>query len=172
MPPPPDELGGHLDDLFPLLREVARRYLDQWPSGHTLDSVALVSEVYLRLSGDDRVRWNDETHFKAMFARVMRHTLVDHARKKRAAKRGGDLVRVATYDINQFPDELGHDQLIALDDALQELEHIDLEAMQIIEYRFFGGGTLKEAAQALGMPYIRARRRWAYARVWLREKLT
>lgn len=162
-----------LDRLFPLvydeLRRLARRELHRERRGHTLDSVALVHEVYGRLV-DGEVSWESRAHFFGICARSMRQILVNYARRRNAEKRGGHAVQVRTYDLGSVPGNARPDQMLELDSALTRLETISDEAMRLVEFRIFTGATLKEAAAALGMSYVTARRKWSFAKVWLERE--
>ncbi len=184
MPEPPDvtalllELSGGrreaLDDLLPLvydeLRRLAHRHLGGERVGHTLNTTALVHEAYVKLVDVQRVEWQDRGHFLAMASRAMRRILVDYARARNRAKRGGGAERVPLDQAIQISDEQAED-LIALDDALSRLEALNERQCRGIEYRFFGGMTLEEVADALGVSHGTAKRDWTLARAWLNREL-
>ena len=155
-----------LDRLVPLvydeLRELARRELYREAPGHTLHATALVHEAYLKLAGSGMPA-SDRTHFLAIAARSMRQVLVDHARRRKAIKRGGDLVRTTLTDAGARM-EFRPDELIALDEALEKL---DQRQRQIVEFRFFAGMEEKEIAEVLGVSDRTVRREWVKARAWL-----
>ena len=140
-------------------------------AGHSLQATALVNEAYLRLVDVQRVRWQDRAHFLAMAARLMRRVLVDAARVKKYQKRGGGAVRVTFDELALAPPEAGHD-LAALDDALQALAQADERKSRVIELRFFGGLTVEETAEALGVSVETVMRDWKFARAWLMRELT
>jgi RNA polymerase sigma factor (TIGR02999 family) len=159
------------EQLLPLvydeLRRLAARKLAREASGQTLDATALVHEAYLRLvGGDDSRRWNDRGHFFAAAAQAMRRILVDNARRKRALKRGDGLRRQPLEAVvaPQIDEEL-----VALDEALQELAAADPIKAQLVELRYFAGLTGEQAAQVLGISPATADRHWTYARAWLRS---
>ena len=159
--------------LFPLvydeLRKLAARRLAREKSGQTLQATALVHEAYLRLvDGDPERLWDGRAHFFAAAAEAMRRILVDNARKKARRKRGGGLNRVDLPD-PAAPDE--SEELLALDDALIRLAAEDPIAAKVVEVRQFGGLGHEEVAAALGITVYLARRKWAYARAWLRDAL-
>jgi RNA polymerase sigma factor (TIGR02999 family) len=162
------------DRLFPLvygeLRRVAHGQLARERPDHTLDSVALVNEAYLRLV-DSPVECQNRAHFFAVAARAMRTILIDYARARLAAKRGSGAVPVQLDDATAVfsDDRAGH--LIALDEALGRLEAVNQEACRTVECRYFAGLSLEEAAEALDMSVATVRRRWSFAKAWLRREL-
>ena len=152
------------------LRRIAARCLVHERPGHTLQVSALVNEAYLRLVGVEGVDWRDRSHFFAMAARLMRRLLVDHARAKKYQKRGGTAIRVTLHD-----DLVGRDpwdfDLVALNDALDELARIDPRRGSVVELRFFGGLTVDETALVLQVSDKTVMRDWDLARAWLRRAL-
>jgi RNA polymerase sigma factor (TIGR02999 family) len=162
-----------LDRLIPLvyddLRGIAHRKMRTESGGHTLDTGAVVAEAYVRLSGQDIV-WRDRVHFFAVASRVMRHVLIDYARKKSTDKRGGDAVMLPLSDATPAdgPDAL---EMIELDQALTRLGEIDSGLEELVEYRFFGGLSMDEAAEAIGVSTRTATRNWQRARTYLFEML-
>jgi RNA polymerase sigma factor (TIGR02999 family) len=161
--------------LLPLvydeLRQLAGRKLAREKPGHTLDATALVHEAYLRLVGtDDPPRWNDRVHLYAAAADAMRHVLVDSARRKMTQKRGGGQQRVEWHDNIAAP-QGATDDLLAIDEALTQLETEDAEAAQLVKLRFYAGLSVEEAADVLGLARATAFRTWNYAKAWLRTKL-
>jgi RNA polymerase sigma factor (TIGR02999 family) len=155
-----------LDRLVPLvyeeLRALAKRELYRETPGHTLHATALVHEAYLKLAGSGMPA-ADRTHFLAIAARSMRQVLVDHARRRKAVKRGGDLVRTTLTDVGGHM-EFRPDELIALDEAL---ERLDPRQRQIVEFRFFADMEEREIAEVLGVSDRTVRREWVKARAWL-----
>jgi RNA polymerase sigma factor (TIGR02999 family) len=163
-----------LDRLMPLvydeLRRVARRRLAMEGREHTFQSAALVNETYLRLVDQKRVEWRSRMHFFAISARMMRRILVDHARHRNADKRGGSQPAL-TLDLSTgIPQERDLD-LIALDEALQELSELDPQQARVIELRFFGGLTIQEAAETLDISPATVTRDWVTAKAWLFDRL-
>jgi RNA polymerase sigma factor (TIGR02999 family) len=160
-----------LDALYPLvygeLRRLARRQLQYERPGHTLDSVALVNEAYLKLADQGNVRWQNRAHFFAISARAMRTILTDYARARNAAKRGGGGVAVPLNDVEEILSEEQAEQVEALDDALRRLADVNAEASRVVECLYFGGLTLEETAEALGLSVATVRRRWSFAKAWL-----
>ena len=164
-----------LDALFPLvydeLRRLARRQLARERPGHTLDSVALVNEAYLKLVDGDGVRLANRAHFFAVSARAMRAILVDHARARNAAKRGGGGVPVPLDEVAELLSDEQAEHLEALDDGLARLGEVNAEATRVVECLYFGGLTLEETAAALDMSVATVRRRWSFAKAWLGRAL-
>jgi RNA polymerase sigma factor (TIGR02999 family) len=163
------------DQLVPLvhdeLHRIALRCMAGERAGHSLQATALVNEAYMRLVDAQRVRWQDRAHFLSMAARMMRRVLVDIARAKGYQKRGGGAVRVTFDELAIAPAEPGHD-LVALDDALQALVRVDARKSQVIELRFFGGLSVEETAEALGVSVDTVMRDWKLGRAWLLRELT
>ena len=163
------------DRLLPLVYEELRRlaadYLDREQPGQTMQPTALVHEAYLRLVGkDDAARWRDRTHFLATAALAMRHILIDNARRKRRDKRGGAWQRVELTD-QADPRQREADRLLALDEALTRLAATDALAGELVQLHTFGGLSIEEAGQHLGLSRASAYREWAFARAWLRCEL-
>ena len=173
--------GAALDALFPLvydeLRVVARRQRRRWKAGHSLNTTALVHEAYLKFVGQDRATWESRAHFLGTAAKVMRHILLDHARRQRSQKRGGDAPRLSLDEIGEqltgglvLSDE-NADLLLALEAALENLERVSARQSRIVECRFFGGMTIEETAVALGISTASVSRGWAMAQVRLYQDL-
>ena len=162
------------EELMPLvygeLKRLAGSRLRGERADHTLQPTALVNEVYLRLVDQDRVRWRNRAHFFAIAARLMRRVLVDHARRQRAAKRGGVRHQVTLDEAVSPVAELTLD-LVALDDALLALAELDSALARLVEVRFFGGLTIEETAEALSVSPATVKREWATARAWLHNRL-
>lgn len=165
---------GALDRLMPVvsaeLHRRASHYLRCKRAGHTLQPTALLNEVYLRFVDQKRVRWQSRAHFFAVAAKVMRRILVDHARRRRAGKRGDDVVKVPLEEANAAGRETDVD-LIALDRALAELAEIAPRQARIIELRFFGGLTIREVATLLEISPATVKVDWSMARAWLFNQL-
>lgn len=164
-----------LEKLAPLveveLRRLARSYMRRERAGHTLQTTALINEAYVRLINARRVSWQNRAHFYGIAARVMRRILVDFAREKSYQKRGGGAFQITLNDDlavspNDDPD------LLALDEALNELARVDERKAQVVEMRFFGGLTEKETAVALNVSPETARRDWRLAKSWLLRRLS
>lgn len=163
--------------LIPLvyreLRKLANQSLKSERSEHTLQPTALVHEAYQKLVDQRRVRWRNRAHFFAVAAGLMRRILVDHARRHRAQRRGGDAQRLSiSEDLVGAADSRPEVDLIALDDALLELATLDPGQARIVELRFFGGLSAEETAEAVGVSRATVQREWAMARAWLHGRLS
>jgi RNA polymerase sigma factor (TIGR02999 family) len=152
------------------LRRQARRYLRGERLDHTLESAALVNEAYLRLVRQEAPQWQNRAHFFGVAAQLMRHILVDHARKRIAAKRGAG-APVLALDPELAPAQKPGIDLVALDDALSKLTALDSQQCRLIELRFFGGLSIEETAIVLGISPATVKREWVTARAWLRREL-
>jgi len=160
-----------LPRVYEELRGLAQAYLRNERAQHTLQPTALIHEAYLRLIDQKTVGYEDKTHFFAIAARSMRQILVDHARARRAQKRGGDLVAVTLDSALAFCEDQGLD-VVALGDALNRLAALDERKAKVVELRFFGGLTHEEAAGVLGISPKTAEADWYMARAWLRQALS
>lgn len=162
------------DKLVPLIYQelhvLARRYMRQEPSDHTLQATGLVNEAYLRLIDVNRVHWQNRSHFLAVASTTMRRILVEFARQRHRQKRGGDAVRVTIDDAMEIPQDKSAD-LVALSDALSTLATFDPRMSQVVELRFFGGLTVQEAAEVLNVSPETVNRDWKTAKVWLLREL-
>ena len=164
-----------LDALIPLvygeLRRLARYYLQQEKQGHTLSSTALVHEAYLRLVNQREVTWQNRAHFFGVASQMMRRILVDHARKRASVKRGGESLTLALDEAVAAPQRKELD-LMALDDALVGLAKLDERQSRLVELRFFGGLSIEETSEVLGVSTPTVKRDWASARAWLFRELS
>ena len=169
--------GKSAEELVPLIYDELRR-LAQWhmgrEAGHTLQPTALVHEAYLRLVDQTKTSWRDRTHFVAFASKVMRNLLIDHARKRASAKRGGDQRRITLVDrISPFESrDLDTEQLLSLHAALERLGDEDERAAKIVELRYFGGLTVDEVAEVLGVSKRTVEGHWTHARAWLARALS
>jgi len=163
-------LGKLMPLVYDELRKAAKRYLRREPAGHSLQTTALVNEVYLRLIDAKNVRWQDRAHFFAISARLMRRVLVDFARRRRQSKRGGEAQQISIEEALAFGHERSAD-IVALDDALTELAELNPRQSQVVELRFFGGLTEDEIAVALKVSPRTVRNDWRLARAWLYREL-
>jgi len=163
-----------LDRLMPLvydeLRRIAHRYIQRERAGHTLQTSALVNEAYLRLAGQQDVSWQNRAHFFAVTAQTMRHLLIDHARRRRYAKHGGELQQVPIDDASQMSMQRAT-ELIALEEALDELATLDQRKSQVVELRYFGGLSLEETAEVMNVSLMTVRRDWRAAKAWLYRRI-
>jgi RNA polymerase sigma factor (TIGR02999 family) len=163
-----------LDELTPLvyqeLHDRARRYLRRERAEHTLQPTALIHEAYMRLAADGPGACENRAHFFAIASRVMRRVLVDHARRKKSGKRGGGLPELSLEEAITPAGARGSD-LLALDEALAKLEAFDARKCRVIEMRYFGGCTVEEIAEALGVATITVVRDSRVAEAWLRSSM-
>ena len=164
-----------LDDLVPLvhqeLRRLARLQMRGERDNHTLQTTALVNEAFIRLVDLRHIRWQDRAHFLSLSARLMRRVLVDHARSRNYQKRGGGAVNVTLDDALLASPERGAD-LVALDDALDHLARVDSRKAQVVELRFFGGLSVDESSEALGVSPETVMRDWRLAKAWLLREVS
>ncbi|MBI3684185.1 MAG: sigma-70 family RNA polymerase sigma factor [Acidobacteria bacterium] len=154
--------------VYPELRAIAARYLTRERAGHTLQCTALVHEAYLRLVRTPAKEWNDRKHFFAVAARIVREILVDHARARRTYKRGSGRVQVTIEEAAGTPAAV---DLLDLDAALEELHKIDAQQSRLVELRFFGGLSIEETAETLGISTSTAKREWTTAKTWIRRHM-
>lgn len=163
-----------LDQLLPLvqseLHRLAKRIMSRERQGHTWQTTELVNEAYLRLVNQQQVEWHDRAHFFAVASQVMRHLLVDHARERQQVKHGGGTQHLSLDEVAVIaPDRSA--ELLALDDALNQLAAFDKQKSRIVELRYFGGLTVEEVAEVLGIASITVKREWARAKLWLYKEL-
>ena len=168
-----------LDQLTPLvydeIRRIAHRYVQHEREGQTLQTTALVHEAYLRLAGSQRVDWQNRAHFFAVTAQVMRHILIDHARRRQYVKHGGEMQRVSFDAVTREAMMMSQpraSELLALDEALTELARLDPRKSRVVELRYFGGLSLEETADVLEVSAMTVRRDWRAAKAWLYKAVT
>ncbi|MBI4746948.1 MAG: sigma-70 family RNA polymerase sigma factor [Acidobacteria bacterium] len=163
-----------LDQLMPLvyneLRQMARRYMSGQPTGHTLQTTALIHEAYLKLAGQSDVHWQNRSHFFAVAATAMRHILVNYALARKTEKRGGDFQKVSLDQAALVSSER-YAELVALDEALTRLAAFDERKSRIVELRYFGGMSLEETAEVLKISVETVKRDWRVAKLWLLSEL-
>jgi RNA polymerase sigma factor (TIGR02999 family) len=172
--------------MYEELRQLAQRHLRRERSDHTIQKTALVNEAFVRLVGQQSVDWQSRAHFIGLASKLMRRVLVDYARARLADKRGGgagvlSLDEMAAPEADEAPDAtptaLQHldahtqEEVSAIDQALQRLEQIDARQAQIVEMRYFGGLTVEQTAEAIGISAATVKREWTLARAWLRREL-
>lgn len=164
-----------LDQLLPLvydeLRQMARRYMARQNAGHTLQTTALINEAYLKLIGQPEKHWQNRAHFFGVAAQAMRHILVDYARAHQYAKRGGG-AQVVEFEEALIVSAERATELVALDDALQELAKVDPRKSQVVEMRYFGGLSVEETAAVLKISAVTVMRDWSMAKAWLHRELS
>lgn len=163
-----------LDKLMPLvydeLRRVASNYLRRERQNHTLQPTALVNEAYMKLV-DQKAHWQNRAQFYGVAAQLMRRILVDHARQHQAAKRGGTHQQRLSITSAQAIADTPEVDLLAVHEALEELKQFDPQQERIVELRFFGGLSIDETAEVMGIGHATVERDWKMARAWLRQKL-
>ena len=163
-----------IEKLTPLiydeLRRIAHRYVQRERNGNTLQTTALVNEAYLRLVGHEKPEWQNRAHFFAVTAQVMRHILIDHARRRRFVKHGGDARQVSLEEASLMTTQRAA-ELVALDEALDELAKLDPRKCEVVKLRYFGGLSLEETADVLGVSLMTVRRDWRAAKAWLYRHL-
>jgi RNA polymerase sigma factor (TIGR02999 family) len=163
-----------LEKLMPLvereLRRIAANHMRRESPGHTLQTTALVNEAYLKLVDQREVRWQNRAHFFALSSQLMRRILLDHARAQKRGKRGGDAVHVALEDVAVITPEKS-EELIALDEALTRLAQFDSKKSKIVEMRFFGGLSVNEVAEVMGIAPVTVMLHWRLAKAWLQKEM-
>jgi RNA polymerase sigma factor (TIGR02999 family) len=164
-----------VDELMPLVYEdfhrLAESFLRREREGHTLQPTALVNEAFLKLVDQKQVDWKGRTHFLAIGAQAMRRVLVDHARRRRRSKRGGEVQRIALEaDLAVSPSR--EEDVLAVNEALDKLEELDPRQARIVEYRFFGGLNVEEVTEVLGVSKRTVEADWTMVRAWLRRELS
>lgn len=163
----PDNIG---DTVYAELRQVAARYLRSERPNHTLQPTALVHEAWIRLAAQRDARWVNRDQFVALASTYMRRILVDHARRRARHRRGAGATRISLEDVH-IPVAARDVDVIALDAALDKLDKLDPRAAKVVEYRYFGGFTTDETAEALGTSPATVEREWRYARGWLAREM-
>ena len=171
-----------VDALFPLvydeLRALARRKRQGWHGDQTLNTTALIHEAYLKLVGQPERAWEGRTHFFSVASKAMRHVLINYAESRKRQKRGGDQPKVSLEAMQELMgldvgvSEEQAEIVLALDEALRRLEQIDPRQGRIVECRFFGGLTIQETADVLGISPATVKRSWIMAQAWLYRELT
>ena len=164
-----------LESLIPLvydeLHRLAHQHMQRERAGHLLQTSALINEAYLRLVDQPDPTIENRAHFFGIAARLMRQILVDEARKRNSAKRGGDAIQVSLTDATNVAQEQAAN-VVALDDALKTLESVDIRQSEIVELRFFGGLSIEETAEVLKVSPGTVMRDWTFARAWLRNEMS
>jgi len=175
--------GQAFERLIPIvyddLRHLARRHLRHERSGHTLQGTGLVHEAFLRLSQERDVQWQSRSQLFALVSKLMRHILVDHARARQTDKRGGGQIALSLEELQETPLEWGPSahgselalDILALDQCLQRLERLDPQQNQVVELRYFGGLSIDETAETLGISAATVKREWVTARAWLLREM-
>jgi RNA polymerase sigma-70 factor (ECF subfamily) len=166
-----DALDRLIELVYPELRRIARQHLAGRRPGETLDSAALADEAYLKLARAGGIRCESRAHFLALCSQIMRRILVDHARRRGFAKRGGDALHMRLDEALLVAQARGI-EVLALDEALDALARIDRRKSRVVELRYFGGLTIEEAAEVLRVSVDTVKRDWRMARAWLVAELT
>ncbi|MCU1290549.1 MAG: polymerase sigma factor [Acidobacteria bacterium] len=165
-----------VNNLLPLiydeLRKLAGNYLRRERVSHTLQPTALVHEAYIKLIDQKQVRWQNRAHFFGIAAQIMRRLLVDHARKHTADKRGGEIEKLPLEEEILVVSNEKSAELLALDEALENLEKLDAQKAKIVELRYFGGLSIEETAEVLGVSVATVNRQWRMAKAWLYGQIT
>jgi RNA polymerase sigma factor (TIGR02999 family) len=162
--------------VYDEIRRIAHRYVRSEREGHTLQTTALVNEAYLRLAGDQQINWQNRSHFFAVTAQVMRHILIDYARRRNYVKHGGEAQRVSLAEVLACEEVVLMSkpraaELLALNEALDELAKMDLRKSRVVELRYFGGLSLDETAEVLEVSQMTVRRDWRAAKAWLFRRM-
>ena len=165
-----EALGAIAPVIYEELRRLAHYHLKSERGDHTLQSTALVNEAFIQLIGNQPAQLNNRAHFIAIASRLMRQILVQYARTRRANKRDGGL-RISLENIKDLP-IAGDQELVALDDALEELTRIDDRQSKIVQMKFFGGLSAQDIAEVLGISLATVERDWSTARIWLRREMS
>ena len=170
------ESSSELDKLYPLvydeLRRLAFYYMRQERTNHTLQPTALVHEAYIKLIDQTQVKWQNRAHFFGIAANIMRRILVDYARQHKAEKRGGAAEKMPLEEEILIVSEGKSAELLALDEALENLAKLDPQKSKIVELRYFGGLSVEETAEVLGVSEITVKRHWRMAKAWLYGQLS
>lgn len=157
--------------VYAELHRLAHQHMRREKAGHILQTAALINEAYLRLANESQLQWENRNHFFGIAARLMRRILVDEARRRNSAKRGGAAMQVSLHEAMTRPEQQAAN-VVALDDALKRLEAIDSRQGEIVELRFFGGLSIEETAAVLKVSPATVNKDWAFARAWLREQMS
>ncbi len=167
----PVDMSALLPLVYDKLRAIAARRMEAESAGHTLQATALVNEAYLRLVGDERLDWSSKAHFYAAAADAMRRILIDHARMKGRAERGGSHRRLP-LDVLDLATRDNVEEILSVDEAVSRLEETDRRMGAVVKLRFYAGLSEGETAQALGISDRTVQREWALARAWLKRQLS
>jgi len=167
------QVGVLFSLVYPNLRQMAARFLSRERRGHSMEPTMLVHEAYLKLVDQEHATWKTKSHFFAVGAEAMRRILVDHARHRHSLKHGGDMHRITLTDLNAKSLSVSRDQdVLTVAEILKRLEKLDPRQAKIVELRFFGGLTLDQAAEALGISRRTVAYEWRVARAWMRAELS
>ena len=167
----PQALDRLMPHVYEELQQLAHHHLKAERPGHTLNTTALVHEAYLKLVDQTRVQWQNRAHFFAVASMAMRRILVNYARQRKRAKRGGGAPKLSLDAGLDVMSDARAEEIVALDEALTRLADINARAARVVECRFFGGLTIEEAGEALGVSPMTVKRDWRLAKTWLRREL-
>jgi len=168
----PEALDGLIPVVYEDLRRIASRYMQREPAGQSLQPTALVNEAYLRLIDQHRVQWRNRAHFFGVAATMMRRILIDHVRRRRAGRRGGDRAQVTLTELDLVAIGPNPIDVLSLHQALDRLAVFDPQQARIVELRYFGGLTIHEVAEVVGVSETTVDRDWTIAKAWLRASLS
>ena len=152
--------------VYDELRRIAHRYMLRERNGHTLQTTALVNEAYLKLAGGQQIEWKNRSHFFGVSAQIMRHFLIDHARRRQFDRHGGNTVQAPLDEAETMPIQSAG-ELLAINEALIELSRLDCRKGRVVELRYFGGLSFEETAEVLNVSVMTVRRDWRAAKAWL-----
>ena len=166
------EVAGQLVPLiYDELRRIAGAQMRRERAGHTLQATAVVHEAYLRLAGEQEIQWQSRAHFFAIAARAMRQVLLDYARQRHAGKRGGEGAQKVEIDVDLLAGANRIQDIVAIDEVVTRLSELDQQQGRIVELRFFGGLSVEETAEAMGISDSTVKREWRLAKAWLHREL-
>jgi RNA polymerase sigma factor (TIGR02999 family) len=166
------EVAGQLVPLiYDELRRIAGAQMRRERAGHTLQATAVVHEAYLRLAGEQDIQWQSRAHFFAIAARAMRQVLLDYARQRHAGKRGGEGAQKVEIDVDLLAGANRIEDIVAIDEVVTRLSELDQQQGRIVELRFFGGLSVEETAEAMGISDSTVKREWRLAKAWLHREL-
>jgi len=166
------EVAGQLVPLiYDELRRIAGAQMRRERAGHTLQATAVVHEAYLRLAGEQEIQWQSRAHFFAIAARAMRQVLLDYARQRHAGKRGGEGAQKVEIDVDLLAGANRIEDIVAIDEVVTRLSELDQQQGRIVELRFFGGLSVEETAEAMGISDSTVKREWRLAKAWLHREL-
>lgn len=168
----PDALAKLIDQIYGELKAAAIHYLQGERNDHTLQPTALIHEVYLRLQSGNQLQFENRAQFFGFAGRLMRQILVEHARRRGAHKRGGQVHKMQLSDIDGLGQDNDQNSILAVDEALKKLEKLDKRQAQLIELRFFAGLNITEAAEVMEVSEATVRREWRTARLWFMRQLS
>ena len=172
LPADNQDVAGQLVPLiYDELRRIASAQMRRERAGHTLQATAVVHEAYMRLAGEQEIQWQSRAHFFAIAARAMRQVLLDYARQRHAGKRGGEGAQKVEIDVDLLAGANRIEDIVAIDEVVTRLSELDQQQGRIVELRFFGGLSVEETAEAMGISDSTVKREWRLAKAWLHREL-